>query len=420
MKAADREIRGFFPIRVGHFDVRSSARLPDAACACIFPLQGGLCTLLASSLSSNSREVIMKTLLTAIALAAAAVGSATAAPVFNFQFTPGTSAQAQQGFIAAATRWSNLLADDVTVNLTVGFNPLDPNVLGQAQSARQAYSYSTFRNALVGDITSAFDTTATASLAAGNSFGMLLNRTSNNPNGAGSATPYLDNDGDASNTVVRITTAEAKAIGLATVGQVLSGCIGACDAFIQFNSDFTFDFNPNDGVSPTAFDFVGVAAHEIGHALGFVSGVDVLDYNSTPPDLYPDDEFTYVSGLDMFRYSAESAARGVIDWTADNRDKYFSIDGGATQGPLFSSGVNHGDGRQASHWKDDLFIGLMDPTAGMGELLAISQNDLLAMDVIGWDVQPIPEPSTYAMLGTGLLLLGARGRKPKIFRKIKK
>jgi hypothetical protein len=36
-----------------------------------------------------------------------------------------------------------------------------------------------------------------------------------------------------------------------------------------------------------------------------------------------------------------------------------------------------------------------------------SQDDLLAMDVIGWGVSPVPEPSTHAMLGAGLLLLGA-------------
>lgn len=349
----------------------------------------------------------MKTLLSALTLAAAAGGPA-AAPTFNFSFVAGTPLQAQQGFTDAAARWSALLDDDVTVNLTVGFNPLDPGILGQARSAQQLYSYDTFRTALAADIRSGYDTRAVGSLASGSTFGMLLNRTANSPAGAGSATPFVDNDGDANNAAVRIATAQAKALGLAPTPPALTGCLGPCDGFIQFSSNYRFDFDAHDGISADAFDFVGVAAHEIGHALGFISGVDVLDFNSSAPDFHGDSEFTYVSGMDLFRYSMDSAAAGVLDWTADARAKYLSLDGGLTPVAPFSTGIVHGDGRQASHWKDDLFIGLMDPTAGMGELLQITQNDLLAMDVIGWDVPAIPEPGTAAMLAGGLLLVGRR------------
>ena len=349
----------------------------------------------------------MKTLLASLLLAAS---TASAAPVFNFNYIPGTSLQARQGFQAAAARWSGLLTDNVTVNLTVGFNSLGGGILGQAASAEDFHTYSSVRNALAADATSATDATAVSHLPGGSAFGMLINRTANNPNGSGSALPYVDNDGDNNNQILAITNAEAKAIGLAVTPQTLSGCIGNCDGFIQFNSDFKFDFNPSNGTDANAFDFVGVAAHEIGHVLGFISGVDILDGNSPPYNgPFNDNLFTYVSALDLFRYSTMSAAHGVIDWTADNRAKYFSLDG-STVGPEFSTGVNFGDGRQASHWKDNLFIGLMDPTAGMGETLEITGYDLMAMDAIGWNVAAIPEPSGWAMLGAGMLLLAVRQR----------
>jgi hypothetical protein len=200
------------------------------------------------------------------ALLASAAASSFANTMFNLTFTPGTSAVAQQGFRDAAARWSSLLKDNVTIDLTVGFNPLGPGILGLAQSAESFYSYNAFRTALTSDAKSTQDATAVAHLQPGNSFNMLINRTSNNPNGAGSATPYLDNNGNANNTTMSITIAEAKALALPYTQQQLSGCTVTCDGFIQFSSNFTFDFDSSNGIAANAFDFVGVAAHEIGHS----------------------------------------------------------------------------------------------------------------------------------------------------------
>jgi hypothetical protein len=314
---------------------------------------------------------------------------------FNFSAASGMSQQAIDGFAEAGGLWSSIFSDNVTVKIDINFIALGTNILGQAGSTQQTFSYTQVRNALNADKSSTEDNTAVTNLSSNPAFNMLLNRTYNNPNGIGSATTYLDNDGDANNTTIRMTNANAKALGLATTG--------TSDASISFSNLFTWDFDRSNGITAGTFDFVGVAAHEIGHALGFISGVDILDINS--PNVvdnvnyyYNDNQFTFVNTLDLFRYSTASTAQGAIDWTADTRDKYFSLDGGSTKIVSFSTGVNYGDGSQASHWKDNLGIGIMDPTFGKGELGIISENDKLALDVIGWNrasATAVPEPENF-------------------------
>jgi hypothetical protein len=312
---------------------------------------------------------------------------------FNFVPEPGTAPEAIEGFRAAGALWSAIFDDDITVNIDIGFRPLDPGVLAEAGSTDVELTYGQLRSGLQGDATSTEDRAAVGSLPSGTGLALLMNRTSNSPNGPGNARPFLDNDGDANNTTIRLNTASAKALGL------VASHDPASDASITFSSDFRFDFDPSNGVDVDSFNFIFVAAHEIGHALGFVSGVDILDINSPNPPSpdcdsrgpFSDEQFTFVSAADVFRFSKESLAQGsgTIDWTADTRPKYFSTDSGATEAGTFSTGTCFGDGRQASHWEDDRGIGIMDPTAAPGEEGQITELDRRLFDTIGYNRQGV-------------------------------
>ncbi len=336
--------------------------------------------------------------------------SAAQALTFNFGFAEGTSQDVVEGFNRAGELWSALLVDDVMVNIDVQFAVLGSSALGQFSPTRSSVTYQSFRTQLWNDVTSPDDAIAVGHLSRSPAFDLLLdptfdlliNRTENNPSGIGSSEPYLDNDSSRNNRTIRLTTANAKALGLVT-DQTQN------DGQITLNSLFPWDFDDSDGIDSDKFDFVGVAAQGIGTILGFISGVDVLDFNSPLIQgnqliFFRDDDFRFVSPVDLFRFSEESRDLGVIDWTTGRTnaegvevDKYFSIDGGTTKIASFSTGVRHGDGRRASSWKSDEFtgenLGLMSPVPSLGQLLEFSTNDQRLFDVIGWDLaNPLLEP----------------------------
>src|SRR4030095_12952141 len=68
------------------------------------------------------------------------------------------------------------------------------------------------------------------------------------------------------------TIINARALGLsANIADPSSIPLGQGDSGIGFNSAFSFDFNPDDGIGFTQIDFDSVGTHERGHALGFTS-----------------------------------------------------------------------------------------------------------------------------------------------------
>ena len=157
---------------------------------------------------------------------------------------------------------------------------------------------------------------------------------------------------------------------------------------IAFNSALSFDFDPSDGIDAATLDFEATAVHEIGHAIGFVSNTglkEILPTAAITPTLW-----------DLFRFRPDGLTLGAITsqarvtvtggaqvWFAGDAELAFST--GDPQG-------NGGDGRQASHWRDDRFsgqyVGIMDPTAINGQPDYLTANDLAAMSFFGYDVNP--------------------------------
>lgn len=331
------------------------------------------------------------------ALIAAALLGSSQSKALDIQFTVdanGITAQGLAGFEAAAQVWESLLLDPVTVNVTIGlynFGAGNENIIGQAGSNFTFPSYSEFRARMLGDITGATDVAVTGTLASGATYSRLINQTNDTP-----GPDYFATWVDTATDYVAVNRANAKALGL------LAGNAVGEDAAISFNSQFTFDYDRSDGITAGQMDFIGVAIHELGHALGFVSIVDYID--QVPGDAY---DFPSMP-MDFLRYSAASEALGIHDVSAGTVDKYLKV-GDTTL--AMSTGTGLGDGQQASHFKDNLGLGVMDPTASNGELLAINANDLLVFDAIGWDLTAVPEPSAYGLGLGGLALAFAAIRR---------
>lgn len=311
--------------------------------------------------------------------------------VINAGLTLAANQAALDAFERGAQQWEAYISDPITVTIDADLANLgSSSIIGQASSVILFGSYNQLRNAMVADADS--DDGVVSFLPTAGLFDASL------PAGIG-----LSGSLTANKSVM-------KALGFNTV----DATFGAKDATITFNSQFSFDYDNSDGVTPGTIDFETVAAHEIGHALGFTSIVDTVDSyldNGTTGNVSP-------RALDLFRFASGSSPSNTAEFATFDRDYNTggnSVLSDTTDEWRFSTGVATGDGRQASHWKDNgytgVLIGIMDPTLSYGQTTDISTADLRALDLIGYDIvipagnaPPVLDPISNQSIDEGSLL----------------
>ncbi|MDA8562922.1 M10 family metallopeptidase domain-containing protein [Mariniblastus sp.] len=308
-------------------------------------------------------------------------------PVINAGPTFAGDATAQAAFDRALAQWEAFISDPITVNFDVDFSPLSGNLLATATPVPVIAAYDVIRDQLVLDAGSEPDDTIALSLPTQAEASFDL------PIGFGLSGG------------LEATKANLKAMGF----MGLDAQFGPSDGVITFGTGVPFDFDNSDGVTPGTFDFESVAAHEIGHILGFSSAVDTVDFlidsGATPAPGEPDVEITPTT-FDLYRFEDGSAndpstagefttfARSLVPGSDDVFDQVLTGPG-LTELPL-STGATNGDQFQASHFENGLGLGALEPSLGTGIIASVNNNDARVLDLIGYDISigtaAVPEP----------------------------
>jgi hypothetical protein len=281
-------------------------------------------------------------------------------PTFDSSITSDPNAATIESTINTAIQFYQArFSDPITV--TVEFQEITTaGLFGHSSWWYYNISYSQYLTALQQDSATSNDTVALANLSSG---------TGNPVTGT---------------STMRVKTANLRAVGITGLN---SGISGGYDGVIGLH---TSELNLSRvSINPSKGDLLATVEHELDEVLGLGSA---LDENVTNP--FPED---------LFRYNST----GSHTFTTNGDNAYFSIDG--TNFPArFNqiAGEDYGD-----WWVAGAHVPQVQDAFATDGATPNPKTELIALDVIGYNLLPVPQPaiSSISLSGTQLVLNGTNG-----------